>query len=107
MGGEGELTADKIVKRNNLFSKDACRVFSEVYGRFAANMALTSLPIGGLYIAGGIAIKNPWLVDNEYFKKAFVNVSPRMERAINTIPLFLINDENFGLNGALFYLKLK
>ncbi len=106
-GGDNGLTADNIAGNVNFIAEKARNTFSRIYGRFAGSMALVSVPVGGLYIAGGIAIKNPNLVDNEIFRKEFMNVCSHMDRTIGRIPLSLITNENIGLEGAEFYLKLQ
>jgi len=102
-----QLPADRIVQRENDHSKKACDIFSRFYGRFASDAALMALATGGVYIAGGIAIKNPFLVESEIFKKEFNDSCDHMRKTIDGILLSLITDERVALEGALFYLKLQ
>ena len=76
------------------------KIFKSIYARIAKNLALDALPFGGIYIAGGIAQKNP-----EIFDKEFVNIfesNQRMSHILKRIPIYLILNENIGLLGAGF-----
>jgi glucokinase len=74
---------------------------SSFYGRVCRNFALETLCFGGLYIAGGVAAKNPILVKHPVFEKAFRN-SRAHRRVLEQIPVFLIDNEESGLWGAAF-----
>ena len=76
--------------------------FARFYGRAARNYALNLLALGGLYIAGGVAMKNPFLVANEHFVKEFGD-SPHYGEVLENIPLTLILSEDSGLWGAAYY----
>jgi glucokinase len=76
--------------------------FARFYGRVARNYTLTVLALGGLYIAGGVAMKNRSLVDNEHFIREF-NDSPHYGHILEKIPLTLILSEHNGLWGAAQY----
>ncbi len=68
-------------------------------GRACRNLALDTLSLGGLYIAGGIAARNPDLVRHEFFKNEFLD-SGTMSHALQRIPVLLIRDQNSGLWGV-------
>jgi glucokinase len=69
------------------------------YGREARNYSLQVLARGGLYIAGGVAAKLPALVTHAAFAEEFRR-SPTMSRILDSIPVFLITEEESGLWGA-------
>ena len=73
--------------------------FSRFYGRACRNFALETLSRGGLYIAGGVAARNPAIVLHESFKNEFLD-SDTMSNVLAKLPVFLINDQNSGLWGA-------
>lgn len=70
-----------------------------LYGAQAGNLALTVLPKNGLYIAGGIAMKNLPFFQTDDFISAFV-AKGRMQPLLETIPVYLITDASIGLKGA-------
>ncbi len=77
-------------------------LFARFYARAARNYALTVLALGGLFIAGGVAMKNPFLVDNNHFINEFVD-SPHYGPVLEKIPLTLMLSEDSGLWGAAYY----
>jgi glucokinase len=80
--------------------------FARFYGRAARTYTLTVLALGGLYIAGGVAMKNPFLVDNEHFIREFSD-SRHFGPMLQAIPLTLILSEDSGLWGAAYYAAIK
>ncbi len=83
---------------------DACKetfeLFKAFYARAAKNLALDALPLGGIYIAGGIAPKNSEIFDKEFVK--IFESSQRMANILRKIPIYLITNYNVGLLGAGF-----
>jgi len=83
---------------------ETCRktfeIFRDEYARFAANCALDALPYGGIYIAGGIAPKNPGIFDLEFVRK-FEEHHERSD-ILKKIPIYLVINYNAGLLGAGF-----
>ena len=70
-----------------------------VYGAEAGNMALKSMALGGVFIAGGIAPKIlPALKDPE-FMRSFVEKG-RMKPLMQSIPVKIIVNEKLALLGA-------
>ena len=73
--------------------------YVELLGGQAANAALNCLPVGGLYIMGGIAQHIiPWL-QSHYFIDAFLDkgcMSPLLKK----IPVYVVTSDNLGLLGA-------
>lgn len=81
-------------------------LFARFYGRAARNYALTVLALGGLYIAGGVAMKNPFLVNNQHFIREFGD-SRHYGPMLEAIPLTLILSGDSGLWGAAHYAATK
>lgn len=91
--GAGErLTAESAV----------CRKFANFYGRVAQSYALSVLPKMGLYITGGVATKNRFLVDHSAFRTEFA-ASHTHRELLKRIPIYLNANEESGLWGAARY----
>ncbi|MEG2004953.1 MAG: glucokinase, partial [Bilophila sp.] len=75
------------------------RLFARFYGRMCRDWAFATLCSGGVYIAGGIAAKNPLLVTCESFAEAFVS-APSLGDWLKEVPVFLMDCETSGLWGA-------
>lgn len=79
-------------------------LFSRFYARSCKNYALTVLGSGGeLFISGGVSIKNPFLVDNEFFRTEFRQCSTKVDDLLRNISVSLIKNEKIGLWGSAYY----
>jgi Glucokinase len=76
--------------------------FARFYARACRNYALTVLATGGLYVSGGLAAKNPTVVDNDHFRAEFIN-SPAHAELLRSLPVRLNANENSGLYGAALF----
>ena len=75
--------------------------FATFYARDCRNYVLTTLAGGGkLFISGGVAIKNPFLVDNDAFRNEFLQGSDTAQDVLAHISVSLVQDERIGLFGA-------
>jgi len=75
-------------------------LFVKCYGAETGNLALKTLPFGGLYIGGGIALKlKHFMLANNLFYEHFVKKG-RMQAVLEKVPVFLIEHDNVGLLGA-------
>lgn len=74
-------------------------MFAAFYGRAARDYALTVLAGGGMYISGGVAAKNPFLVTHPRFAAEFRD-SPTMAGFLSAIPVSLARRQDMGLFGA-------
>ena len=81
--------------------KAAFEIFKKIYARFAKGFALDALAYGGVYIAGGIAMKNPDIF-NKDFANEFQN-NYKLSYVLRKIPVYLIKNQNIGLLGAGFF----
>ena len=78
--------------------------FAKFYARDCRNYVLTTLAGGGkLFISGGVAIKNSFLVDNDAFRNEFLQGSDTAQDVLAHISVSLIRDERIGLFGAACY----
>jgi len=83
---------------NSIYT-DVMNLFTHIYGAQAGNFALNCLPSGGIYIAGGIAVKNQSLIKSPAFIEAFC-AKGIMSSLASEIPVKLITHSEPGLIGA-------
>jgi len=69
------------------------------FGRVVRDFALSLLLMRGVYIAGGVAVRNPEIVHHSAFLEEFLS-SSTMREVLTAIPLYLLKDENSGLWGV-------
>jgi glucokinase len=84
----------------------ALRMFVSIYGAEAGNMALKSMALGGVFIAGGIAPKILPRLKDPSFMKSFIEKG-RMTPLMETIPVKIIVNEKLALLGAARCAALK
>jgi glucokinase len=75
------------------------RIFVDIYGAEAGNLALKVLARGGIFIAGGIAAKNQSYFTDGRFIEAFLRKG-RFKELLRSVPVDLILNEHVGLIGA-------
>ena len=80
--------------------------FVEAYGAAVGDMAVSLLPFGGLYIAGGIAAQNIELMKSGGFMKAFKNKA-RVNSLLEKVPVHIVLNTLEGLKGAIKYATTK
>lgn len=74
-------------------------IFIRAYASTAGNLALSTLPYGGLYLLGGIAPKMlPQLQDGRFIE-TFCDKG-RMSHLLEKIPVHVVCDPDVGLKGA-------
>ena len=100
-GTEDKAALISLYRHKDATCQQTFSYLARFYGRCAKNFALDIIPTGGLYIAGGIAIKNQDILFNQEFLQEFYNAYQRTE-LLKTIPLYLITDPHIGLRGACF-----
>ena len=88
-------------RKTDTACKEAFAVFARIYARFIRNSMLAALPYGGVYIAGGIAMKNPDILTSKEFKKELYKKAVYSD-IVKKIPLFLITNRGIGMKGAAF-----
>ena len=77
-------------------------LFLSIYGSIAGNLALTSLPFRGLYIAGGIAPRLIEQIKQSQFLEKFRDKG-RMSAMMKDFPVHIIMNTDVGLIGARTY----
>lgn len=75
-------------------------LFTQMYGAECGNLALKTLPLSGLYIAGGVAAKNQWVMtkNNQFLSE--MKRKGRMQPLLEKIPVYLVTNESVGLYGS-------
>jgi glucokinase len=103
INSDNTLSAEQISEQAMLHAEPLAvkvmQLFIEIYGAQAGNLALTTLPRAGLFIAGGIATKNLALFEQDHFMQSFL-AKGRMREVLQQIPVYLINNPDVGLIGA-------
>jgi len=106
--GAGEMKGKVIATHSKKGAKPFCGLceqvmstFASAYGSEAGVAALKWIPLGGLYIAGGLTPKNLELLRGEKtaFMQAFYDkgrVSPLLKR----VPMYAVLAEDIGQRGA-------
>lgn len=86
-------------QENEPIARAALDLFLHAYGAFAGNLALATLPRGGVYVAGGIAAKIAAPMQQGGFLRAFRHKG-RFARLLETLPLHIVTNPQVGLLGA-------
>jgi glucokinase len=85
------------------------RRFVTLYGRFASNIAVTMLPMRGIYLAGGIASKNArWFDEDARFMRAFeTHYKDSVRPILREIPVYIVMDYGVSLYGGAYAARLE
>jgi glucokinase len=73
----------------------------EIYGSEAGNLVVRTVALGGLYVAGGIAVKILALLKEGRFVAAFQH-KEKMTDFLVQVPIHVILDEECPLKGAAY-----
>jgi len=96
----GEIVSSYARNDKNELCNKAIDLFMQLYGAEAGNLALKTLPTGGLYIVGNIANKNRYgLERNNQFYTHFL-AKGRMKALLEKVPVYIVTHDNVGLLGA-------
>lgn len=100
LSGE-ELEPQEVTARFTPESETLARA-AKFYGHVCRDFSLDVLALGGLYIADGVAARNPEVLSHANFRNEFLD-SPTMGHLLAEIPVFIIDNQDSGLWGAAFY----
>lgn len=98
LSGEN-LEARQVGERALSRDTPTLRWYSRFYARACRNWILSTLCHGGLWIAGGIAGRNPLSVTSRFFLEELY-ATPQFSALIRSVPVYLIENKNSGLWGA-------
>jgi glucokinase len=100
------LISELALEKQEPLCVETLRLFVEIYGAEAGNMALKAFALGGVYIGGGIAPKILEFMKSETFLNAFI-AKGRFSGMLSSLPLRLSINQETALLGSLHYAKDK
>eukprot|EP00931_Biecheleriopsis_adriatica_P102372 TRINITY_DN77351_c0_g1_i1.p1 TRINITY_DN77351_c0_g1~~TRINITY_DN77351_c0_g1_i1.p1 ORF type:complete len:425 (+),score=82.73 TRINITY_DN77351_c0_g1_i1:31-1305(+) len=85
-------------------SLQALNLFVGAYGAEAGVMALKTMPLGGLYVTGGVSVKTRDFIlgqkgSPKHFIEAFLDKG-RVSAMLTRVPVFLVKGEDMGERGV-------
>jgi len=83
-----------------------CRHFARFYARVCRNYCLAIFPVEALIISGGVAAKNPHLLESKAFLDEFDD-GHAFRHLLERIPVYLNRDETIGIKGAAIHAWLE
>lgn len=98
-GDAASVIAELAMQEGDPTCDAALDCFVRAYGAEAGNLALRTLPSGGVYVAGGIAPKILPRLQDGTFLRAFRNKG-RLSDLMATVPVQVVLEERAGLFGA-------
>jgi glucokinase len=98
----GAAIAQYAIEYNDPIAKKTLDLFVDIYASMLGNVALMMLPMGGLYVAGGIAPKLISLLQQPSFLQV-LHDKGRMSDLIRRIPIHVVMKDHIGLLGARRY----
>jgi glucokinase len=87
------------VRDHDPASSAAVGLFVDLLGAELGNIALASLPRGGIYVWGGVALKLRAAIEEGHMLDAFLD-KDRMSDLLRTVPVALLNEPDLGILGA-------
>ncbi len=106
VGGEdlSAMVSECALEQDDPLCMEALRLFAEIYGAEAGNLALKSMSLGGVYIGGGIAPKILPVLTNEHFMNGFT-AKGRFKALLRSMPVKVSLNPNTALLGAAHFAK--
>ena len=101
-GDRNAIISQAGLQKTDAICQDVMSLFCRIYGAEAGNLALKCLPLGGVYIAGGIAPKIRPALESGGFMQGFLDKG-RMTHAIEHIPVRIVDDPEAPLLGAAHF----
>jgi len=100
-GDSASEITQRAVSRSCPVCVETLNFWTEMYGAVAGNFALQTLPLGGVYVAGGIAPKIlPKLADGTFFQ-SFCGKS-KLASVLARIPVSVVVNEDAPVWGAAY-----
>ncbi len=90
------------IRGENDTAMEAVTLFCRILGAFSGDLALATLPCGGVFIAGGIAPKLLARLRDGSFVEAYSDKG-RMRELVRSFPVKVITNTRSGLLGATSY----
>jgi glucokinase len=100
------LTGKTVSPAEALASKPkeskTCAWYARFYARACRNYCLAMYPVESLVITGGIAAKNPHVIESPAFFEEF-NDGRAYRHLLERVPIYLNEDQSLGLRGAAIH----
>ena len=96
----GEIT-QKGMAQSCLICVQTLDFWIEIFGAAAGNFALQTMALGGIYIAGGIAVKIMPKLQEGQFLKSFCGAS-KLAPVLARIPIAVVTNEDAPMIGAAY-----
>lgn len=90
------------LNENDPLCMETMRLFCEIYGAEAGNLALKCLAVGGVYVGGGIAPKILPIITNNHFINAFFSKG-RFEELMHGMQVRIAKNPKTALIGAAHF----
>lgn len=102
--GEAASPAEALARQRK--ESATCAWFARFYARACRNYCLAMYPVEALIVSGGIAAKNPHLVESPSFIAEF-NDGRAYRHLLERVPIYLNEDQSLGLRGAAIHAWLE
>ena len=96
------MVSECALNEHNPLCMEALRLFVEIYGAEAGNLALKSMSLGGVYIGGGIAPKILPIITNNHFMNGFLSKG-RFDEMLRGMQVKVALNTETALLGAAHY----
>ena len=97
--GDAPALVTELARGGDRLCAQALRLFCTLYGAEAGNLALRTLPTGGVFVAGGIAARILPELSGGTFRDAFLDKG-RLRPVLEAIPVHAVLDPLTPLYGA-------
>lgn len=95
---------EQALANNDQLAVRSLQLFCRVLGSFGGNLALNVKALGGVYIAGGIVPRFIQYIKQSEFRTRF-DGKGRFSQLVETIPVYIVTEEQPGLIGCAAYLQ--
>ena len=102
--GEAVSPAEALARQPQ--ESPTCAWFARFYARACRNYCLAMYPVEALIVSGGIAAKNPHLIESPAFTAEF-NDGRSYRHLLERVPIYLNEDQALGIRGAAIHAWLE
>jgi glucokinase len=97
-----EAIFEKGVEEEEGPCRDCVNYFLRVYGRVTADIALMTMPYGGIYLVGNMTVflKDFFTSNNNLFLESFYSKDCNTIEVLKKFPIYLVDRKGLGLYGA-------
>lgn len=102
--GPSRFIIEKAIKENDQTALKTLSLFINILGHKAGDLALHLLPIGGVYLGGGIIKELVPLFKNDFFYNNFISKG-KIKPFLSEIPVSIILKEDILLDGSALFTR--